>query len=327
MLAAAVALPAAADVFTLPPDDVDLVGEPRTIEARYEDTLLDIARRFNLGHDEIVIANPEVNRWLPGKDAAVFLPTQFILPRAERKGLVLNVPEMRIYYYPPAANQEKRVVVTHPVSIGRTDWSTPLGLTKITKKVEDPPWVPPKSIRLEAEERGTPLPEVIPPGPENPLGRYAMRLGLPGYLIHSTNRPFGIGMRVTHGCVRMYPEDIASLFSEVPVGTPVHIVNQFVKVGWLADSLFIEVHPPLEEDQGSRDKLMQTAMDAVLEVIKDRPVNVDRKAIELAVQEQRGVPRIISVEPDPVPPPPPVSKRASWSESGATSAGAPTPFE
>ncbi len=284
-----------AETYVLPPADVDLIGRTQTIPAAHEDTLLDIARRYHLGHDEMILANPGVDRWLPGEGTPVTLPTRYILPNAARNGLVLNVPEMRLYYFPPAATGGQREVQTYPVSVGRMDWSTPLGTAKVATKQKDPVWRPPASIRAEAAAKGETLPEIVPAGPENPLGQYALRLSIPGYLIHGTDKPWGIGMRVTHGCLRLYPEDIATLFGEVPVGTPVQIVNQPVKTGWWLDTLYIEVHPPLEEDVAGREHLMQTAMEAIRAAVADRPVKLSGRLINQAVNEHRGYPVPVSV--------------------------------
>jgi len=279
-----------AETLALPPTDVDLVGKIHTTRALQEDTLLDIARRFDIGQDEIVLANPDVDRWLPRADTQVVIPSRYILPRAERNGIVLNVPEMRLYYFPPAAVGQPAVVQTYPVSIGRMDWATPIGLTEVLAKSENPSWRPPQSIREEAEASGEPLPELIPAGPDNPLGNYALRLTHQGYLIHGTNKPFGVGMRVTHGCVRMYPEDIEKLFPEVPVGTPVHIVDQPVKIGWLLDTLFIEVHPPLEEKQQDPAVLVETAMDLIYEVWEQQPLVLNGPALKEALEKKSGIP-------------------------------------
>ncbi|MCO6411627.1 MAG: L,D-transpeptidase family protein [Thiogranum sp.] len=291
VVAATVAWPATArcESLPLPPLDTDLIGTMRTVRAEHADTLLDIARRFGIGQQEILLANRDVDRWLPGDGTEVVVPSRYILPDAQREGIVLNVPEMRLYYFPAAEHPGDATVRTYPVSIGRMDWATPLGVSRIVAKNRHPSWRPPESIRQEAAARGEPLPEIIPPGPDNPLGDYALRLSLPGYLIHSTNKPFGVGMRVTHGCVRMYPENIAELFPLVSVGTPVQIVNQPIKVGWLLDTLYIEVHPPLEEESETT-ALVEMAMDLVVSAWEKRPLLLNGRALKKAVEEQRGVP-------------------------------------
>jgi L,D-transpeptidase ErfK/SrfK len=235
-----------AEIYELPPAGYDVVGAVATVTAREEDTLIDIARRNGLGYHDIVRANPDVNVWVPGEGTEVVLPTRFVLPPGPRRGIVLNLAEYRLYYYPEPVEGEPAYVMTYPISIGRMDWETPLGSTSVVSKVTDPSWYPPQSVRDEHEADGRPLPRVVPPGPDNPLGKYAMRLGLPGYLIHSTNRPAGVGMRVTHGCIRMFPEDIEYLFPNVDVNTPVRIINTPVKIGWFGDELVVEVHPVLE---------------------------------------------------------------------------------
>jgi len=247
-LALVVLLPAVmrAEVYDLPSPGSDVIGALTVVTAREEDTLLDIARRHGLGYEDIVRANPDVDTWLPGEGTEVVLPTRYVLPPGPRTGIVLNLAEYRMYYYPEPKDGEPPVVMTYPISIGRMDWATPLGRTSIVSKVRNPSWYPPESIREEHAAAGDPLPRIVPPGPKNPLGEYAMRLGLPGYLIHGTNRPAGVGMRVTHGCIRMFPEDIDYLFGRVDVKTAVRIINEPVKVGWQGDELFVEVHRTLE---------------------------------------------------------------------------------
>jgi len=235
-----------AEIFELPPDGYDVIGTVTTVKARAEDTLLDIARRHGLGFHDIAHANPNVNVWVPGEGTEVVLPTRFVLPPGPRRGIVLNLAEYRLYYFPEPQAGEPAYVLTYPISIGRMDWATPLGVTHIVSKVTEPSWYPPQSVRDEHAADGRPLPRVVPPGPDNPLGRYAMRLGLPGYLIHGTNRPAGVGMRVTHGCIRMFPEDIEYLFPNVSVNTPVRIINEPIKLGWFGDELVMEAHPVLE---------------------------------------------------------------------------------
>ncbi len=239
------AAPGMATTFELPADGIDVVGSVGTVIAEQQDTLLDIAREHGFGYEDMLRANPGVNVWLPGAGTEVVLPGRFVLPAVPREGIVVNIAEYRMYYYPPVRNGEPPVVMTFPISIGRQDWATPIGVTRVVEKTVNPTWYPPQSVLDEHEADGRPLPRVVPPGPDNPLGSRRMRLGLPGYLIHGTNRPAGVGMRVTHGCVRMFPEDVELLFDRVPVGTPVRIINDPVKIGWDGDSLVMEVHPVL----------------------------------------------------------------------------------
>lgn len=285
---------AAAQIFVLPPAGEDLVGQIKVVRARYQDTLSDIARAYHVGFDEIVRANPTVDHWLPGAGTRVIVPLWYILPDAPRTGLVLNLPEMRLYYYPPARAGKPAEVVTFPVGIGRMDWSTPVGLTRVTAKLTDPAWYPPASIRAEHASKGEMLPEMIAPGPDNPLGEYALQLAIPGYLIHGTNKPYGVGMRVTHGCVRLYPEDIKRLFHEVPVGTPVHIINQPYKAGWYHGVLYFESHPALEEDRAATQQNLTPAVHAVIVATRQRPARVDWNQVTRAAMEARGIPVAIS---------------------------------
>lgn len=283
--------------FPLPPTEVGLVGSQRTATVVGEDTLLDIARRNEVGQTAILLANPTVDRWLPGVGTEVLLPTRYILPDAPRRGIVLNIPEMRLYFYDKGYAKGRGstlpTVTTYPVSIGRMDWQTPLGETRIVARTRNPSWRPPESVKLEALADGKELPDVVPAGPDNPLGSRALRLGLPGYLIHGTNRPFGIGMEVTHGCVRMDPEAIEALFDRVRVGSRVTIVDQPIKAGWSADTLFVEVHPPLEPDDPDRP-LMFDALKVVGAALKGRLIEVDMAVLERAVLERSGIPVAIS---------------------------------
>lgn len=298
ILASVTGLPARADSFPLPAGGETVVGEAFTVSARGEDTLLDIARRYGLGRDEIVHANPGVDVWLPGEGTEVRVPRRFVLPDAPWQGIVLNLPEMRLYYFPDIAAEAELLVTTHPVSIGRQDWQTPLGETRIVSKVKNPAWYPPASVRAEHAADGDPLPGVVPPGPDNPLGGYAIRLGLPGYLIHGTNKPYGVGMRVSHGCVRMYPEDIVSMYGQVANNTPVRIINQPVKVGWRGDQLYLEVHSPLEEDVDLAEKLGELAFRDVQSAIGNRAVSLDTRAIREVAARRDGVPAVVAVARD-----------------------------
>ena len=281
---------AATGVWRMSEDDT-VVGQAQAYIARYEDTLLDVARRFGMGLAEMQLANPGLNLWLPGEGTAIRLPSRFILPAAPRSGLVINVPEMRIYYYPKGGE----VVRTWPISIGRVGWETPLGETRIVRKAVRPSWTPPDSIREEYLERGETLPAVVRPGPDNPLGSHALYLGLPEYLIHGTNRPYSIGMRVSHGCVRMYPEHIVELFDLAEPGTRVTLVDQGVKAGWDGNDLYVEVHP--EADVPDADA-RPTMADAVASIVGALPADGPRVAIDWgrvreALATANGIPVVV----------------------------------
>jgi L,D-transpeptidase ErfK/SrfK len=292
--------------FELAPDQ-ELIGETQVIFARYENTFSAIGRQYNLGYEEMRRANPGVDQWLPGEGTAIYLPTQAILPEVPRVGIVVNVPAMRLYYFttekgttkkgtadkPAAAGSAETVKVSsHPVGIGTEGWATPFGEAKVVEKARDPTWYVPASVRKEHAERGDPLPSVVPPGPDNPLGKFAMTLSLPGYLIHGTNKPAGVGMRSSHGCIRLYPEDIEALFGRVARGTPVRLVNQPVLAGWRDGQLYLEVHPPLAEEQHDLIAEADAALNRALERAgaAAAAVAIDRAAIEKVVAEQRGIP-------------------------------------
>jgi L,D-transpeptidase ErfK/SrfK len=287
---------ASADHYLLTPESGDLVGGPQSTLARHEDTLIDIAREHGLGYEEILNANPGVDPWLPGAGVPIELAKHRVLPMAERQGIVINLPEHRLYYFPPAGKGETPEVWSYPVSIGKMDWHTPLGATKIVQKVKNPNWYPPQSVRDEHARKGDILPAVVPAGPNNPLGLFAMRLGIPGgaYLIHGTNRPAGVGMQVTHGCMRLYPEDIEALFAMVPVNTKVTIVNEPFKLGWQGGRLWVEVHPALKEDVVEPPTLTDLTR-LVVEATRQLLGPVDWAAVQRAFNESRGIPVPVTV--------------------------------
>jgi L,D-transpeptidase ErfK/SrfK len=245
--------PTATHKFEVVPDS-DIVGYVQRTTIGKEDTLPDIARRFDVGYEEMVTANPGVDPWLPGVGKEVVVPTQFILPAAPHEGVVVNVAEMRIYYYPPHKKGEPQVVYTHPIGIGKVGWKTPEGTTKIVSRQKDPVWVVPKSVRDEHAEDGEKLPAQVPAGPDNPLGQYMFRLGWPSYLIHGTNKPYGVGMRSSHGCMRLYPEDIAVFFDLIPIGTKVTVVNQPYLFGWRDGVLYLQAYEVMEDDSRNWSK-------------------------------------------------------------------------
>ncbi len=288
--------PVRSDRFALPPEKTDVVGAVQIAIARHEDTLPDIARHYDLGYEEIIAANPGVDPWLPGKGTHLVLPTQFVLPKAAREGLVLNLASLRLFYYPKPDSGEPAVVITHPIGIGRVGWQTPQGKSRITQKLVKPRWTVPASVRKEHAQMGDPLPPVVPPGPDNPLGDFAMRLSLPSYLIHDTNKPWGVGMRISHGCVRLYPEDIARLFPEVPVGTKVNIVNQPYVAGWLNGKLYLEAHKPLAEDGKRWGDSLKPMEQVVRAKAGDFLVAIDWEKARQVASEARGIP--VPILPD-----------------------------
>jgi len=304
LLALSTVQPVMAEMFMLPAANNDLIGEIRYAQAAHEDTLIDIARRYSVGQDEIVMANPKVDRWLPGTGTQVLIPRQFVLPEAVRNGIVINIPEMRLFYYPSQGKNKPSSVITYPISIGRMDWRTPLGTTRVIQKVKDPTWTPPESIKIEHARDGDFLPDVMPAGPMNPLGRFALKLGVSGYLIHGTgiDKAYGIGMRVTHGCIRMYPEDIEKLFGQVEVGTSVTLVNQPVKMGWSGETLYVEVHQPLDEDVMTYAQLLDHAMNLFTQKTAGKSVTLDGAALRAALERPSGVPIVISRKPQLSPP-------------------------
>jgi L,D-transpeptidase ErfK/SrfK len=261
---------AQASTYPLPPGGQFMVGQLQDTRVQSGDTLLDIARRFDVGLDELEDANPGVDPWLPAVGQRVVIPSQYILPNVPREGIVVNLPELRLYYFPPAKPGGRRVVMTYPVGIGSEGRAIPVTLTSVIQKEIDPRWVVPESILAEHEAEGDPLPKVVPPGPDNPLGRYAMRLGLGSFLIHSTNHPYSVGMRISHGCLRMYPENIEQLFGKVPVGTPVRIINQPYKAGWQGDVLYLEAHPPLVELTHAAETDLTPMVVALTRVVSQR---------------------------------------------------------
>jgi L,D-transpeptidase ErfK/SrfK len=286
-----------------------MFGDVETITAHGEDTLPDLARRYGLGYEEILRANPGVDTWLPGEGTTIVIPGQRLLPPNIREGIVVNLPEHRLYFLPKPKKGETPQVITYPVSIGKMDWNTPLGKTRVVDKRKNPSWIPPDSVRKEHEERGDPLPPVVKSGPENPLGLYAMRLAItPGaYLIHGTNNPIAVGMAITHGCIRMYPEDIEALFPMVAVNTPVWLVNEPVKVARVNGQVWLEVHPPID-DEGQRAEVDLESFYALANTaLGETPAAIHWDFVLDSLKEANGLPAMVGLElaPDALPPVPP----------------------
>ncbi len=281
-----------AAVYEVADPESRVIGDVGYTTAAAKDSFSAMARLHGLGFEEMRLANPDMDAWLPEEGAVVTLPTRHVLPVAPRKGIVINVAEYRLYYFGDVDNKPS-TISTFPISIGRQDWLTPVGTAKVVKKRRNPTWFPPKSVIAEHAERGDVLGSSVPPGPENPLGLFSMRLSIPGYLIHGTNKPAGVGMQVTHGCVRMYPENIEWLFPQVPIGTPVMIVNQPYKFGYIGEELFLQAFPPLEPEDDEFARSLTRVMDVFVQVVDPQTTEIDWDAIENAYQNPTGLPVLV----------------------------------
>jgi len=282
--------------FPLPEAGNSLVGKVQYVAASQEDTLLDIARRFGLGFNELVAANPDVDPWLPGEGTRVLVPTRFVLPPRPWRGIVINLVEMRLYYFPESELGGRGVVITYPVGIGREGWSTPLGEFSIVDKILRPSWTAPASIIEEMAAEGLAVQRIIPPGPDNPLGDFALMLSEPGYMLHGTNRPFSIGMRVSHGCIRLYPEDIEQLFARVPRKIAVRIENEPYKVGIENGVLFLEAHAPLSEQKNQQGVSLTSVVSQVVRVSDRQLPAADWDRIIAVANRHSGVPVAIVMQ-------------------------------
>lgn len=269
--------------------DGDLAGRLAVFTTRYEDTFAAIGNDLSLGYLELVKANPGIDPWLPGDGTRITLPRQYVLPDVERKGIVINLAEYRLYYF------TEEGVQVYPVGVGTDDNPSPLTDAEVTMPLESPAWYPPASIRAEYEASGEYLPRMIPPGPGNPLGTHALMLSEKGYLIHGTNKQFGVGMQVSHGCFRMYNEDISRFVYQVSKGTPVRVIKEPVKIGVSGGEVWLEVHRAHEEySQKDREWLWQEVSEAVDGFLQRRPdVEIQRSAIELAVDQADGLPTMV----------------------------------
>jgi L,D-transpeptidase ErfK/SrfK len=273
-----------------------MVGTIAAVNTRENDTLSDIARHFGLGYNDITIANPTIAPWTPEPGSRVLLPLQFILPDTPHKGIILNLANMRLFYYP---KQQPGKVFTYPVGIGRQGWNTPMGLTSIVAKKANPSWVVPESIHQEHAQKGDSLPRVVAAGPDNPLGLYAMRLGFPRYLIHGTNKPYGIGMQISHGCVQLYPEDIKVLFKKASVGMPVRIIHQPYLTAWDQDMLYLEANEPLSKWAHDKSRLKKQLLKQLRQISAKKNVSIDWKKVDRIIQRSDGIPApILTHNPD-----------------------------
>jgi L,D-transpeptidase ErfK/SrfK len=300
LLAVTAAARAHAREYHLTSPDDPVVGENQKIVTVYEDTLYDLARKYGIGTEELIRVNPGLDPWLPGAGKQIIIPGRHILPPGPKEGIVVNLPEHRLYYYPKPKRGAPIEVITYPVGIGKMDWRTPLGLTHVSQKEKNPTWTPPESIRKEHALAGDPLPARVPPGPKNPLGLYAMRLAVGDgtYLIHGTNNPIAVGMPVTHGCIRMYPDDVAALFPLIPVGTPVRLVNEPVKVAWVDGELLLEAHPPVDAEGQSIEPNIDEFSQLLQAKVGDSTVATDWDYAREVLQKADGIIATVSVEVD-----------------------------
>lgn len=306
--------PARATTYQLSGPNDEVVGEDQTVTTVYEDTLYDLANKFSLGSEELIRVNPGIDPWLPGAGKKVIIPGRHILPPGPHEGLIVNLPEHRLYYFPKVRRGQPRIVITYPVSIGKMDWRTPLGLTHVISKVRNPTWIPPASVRKEHAADGDPLPARVPPGPDNPLGAYTMHLAVGNgtYEIHGTNNPLAVGLPVTHGCIRMYPQDVAQLFPMVPVGTPVRLVNQPIKVAWVDGELLLEAHPPVDDEGQSFEPDVDHFAQLLQTAVGDSTVAIDWDYAREVLKRADGVLATVGIEAD--------LSGVSDSQSGATPA-------
>ncbi len=270
----------------------DIIGSITHYVTREDDTLLDLARWNGLGYTERIAANRGIDPWVPGVGVKLTIPGAHILPDGPREGLILNLADQRLYVFNAADGSVESV----PIGIGRSAWGTPTGRTEVVRKRANPTWYVPKSIRAEDPE----LPAVVPPGPDNPLGQFAIYLGWPSYLLHGTNEPYGVGRRVSHGCVRLYPEDIARLFLEIPIGLPVTVVDQEVKLAWAGGTLMMEAHPSQQQaDALEANDAFAPARPAkyeyqILDVAGIHATRVDWRTVTRALDERNGMPTAIA---------------------------------
>jgi len=271
----------ASGAFPINDPSMTIIGFNDTYTIKDKETLLELARDYDVGYNEINAANGGVDPWLPKKGTKIVIPTRWLLPDILDNGIVINLAEMRLYYFFSAMGS--KYVKTFPIGIGANGFDTPIGTYKITAKVKDPIWRIPRSIKAEYPD----LPDYVPPGPDNPLGKYWIELS-DGYGIHGTNRPLGIGRRVSHGCIRLYPEDIKVLFTLARWGAQVKIVNEPVKTGVYNDNVYVEIHR-----SGKNDKeLLQIAIDKLSrKPLKDK---VNMRSLLQEIKSASGLPAVIS---------------------------------
>jgi L,D-transpeptidase ErfK/SrfK len=262
-----------------------VIGRIGFVTLEKGDTLPDIARHFGLGLNGVSAVNPEVDIWVPEAGKRIMLPLSFILPDGPRKGIVINLAAMRLFQF--KENNESLAVLTYPVGVGTEERPSPMGQMNVARKVSRPTWHVPTSIAKDHLKKGDPLPTTVPPGPQNPLGEYALYLSKPSYLMHGTNKPASIGLRATNGCIRLYPENIKKLYENTPVKTPVSIVNQPYLLGQRNGVVYLEVHGSVEDvDPSELDKIYAK----LRKIEKESGRTLDWSNIKNVLAEARGIP-------------------------------------
>ena len=266
----------------------DLIGRLAFIRLEKGDTLPDIARHFSLGIDAISAANPGVDVWVPVTGERILLPLSFILPDAPRNGIVINLAAMRLFHF--KGDSKALAVSTYPIGVGTVERPSPIGQMYVARKATRPTWHVPASIAEDHRKKGDPLPAKVLPGPQNPLGEYALYLSKATYLIHGTNKPASIGLRATNGCIRLYPEDVKKLYENTPIKTPVCIVNQPYLLGQWNGVVYLEVHAPPEDlDAVEFDKIYAKLRN----MEKDSGRALDWSKVKKALAEARGIPVLV----------------------------------
>ncbi len=279
-----------ATTYPLPPQGSDIIGQVITVEAQSGDTLLKIANDYNIGWHEIMEANPDVNPQHLHWGQRIIIPTAYVLPPF-RDGIVINLAELRLYYFSP----DKKYVYTYPVGLGRREWRTPVVDSVVVNKKRDPTWYVPNTIRdFVFEQTGKELPEFMGPGPDNPLGQYAIYMQKAGYLIHGTNQPWSVGKLVSSGCIRLMPPDIEELFNNVNIGQKVRIIHHPYKIGWNNGKLYLEAHVPVNISDPISHLNIISADDAIRDAVKGHDVKINWDRVEQTIQHQLGVPVAIS---------------------------------
>jgi L,D-transpeptidase ErfK/SrfK len=282
-----------AAAYSVPPANESLIGNMQFSTVSNGDTVVTIAKRYDIGYNAIENANPQLNMAMGFPiGTPLQIPTQHLLPNLPRVGIIINLPEMRMYYFPDGTNQ----VYTYPIGIGKIGKTIPITRTAITRKTKNPSWIPPEDIRQFNLDQGIVLPKVMPPGPDNPLGPYAIYMQVPTYLIHSTIFPESVGKRASFGCIRMYESDIEDFFPSITKGIPVNIINQPTKIAWQDNHLYMESHEPLEEHNKASGATLASMVHLIDETTQSQPMLIDWQAVAYIDEERDGLPHQIGMK-------------------------------